>query len=110
MIYLASPYSHENPLVMERRFEEAQAYCAARMSLGEIVFSPIVYGHQFAAIYDRPTDAKFWEDFNHSILIACIECRVLKLDGWDKSVGVEAELAYATSHGIRVTYAEWRWA
>lgn len=110
MIYVASPYSHENSLVRTARFEAVRSYCAARMSLGEIVFSPIVYGHQFAAIYDHPTDAKFWEDFNHSILIACTECRVLKLDGWDKSVGVEIEIAYAGSHGIRVTYAEWRQA
>jgi Domain of unknown function (DUF1937) len=45
MIYLASPYSHPDPVVREARFDAA---CRATVDLirtGQPVFAPVVMGH-----------------------------------------------------------------
>jgi Domain of unknown function (DUF1937). len=50
MIYLASPYSHPDPLVREARFDAACRAMADLVHAGQIVFSPIVHGHPLGAL------------------------------------------------------------
>lgn len=104
MIYLATPYSHPNEEVRALRFLQAYHYCCKAMQKGEVIFSPIVYGHRFADLGDAQTDHVWWQDFNESILIAVRELRVLKLEGWDQSLGIQHELDFADRNGIEVTY------
>ena len=56
MIYLASPYSHPDPAVMEQRFETACRVAGWLMARGEIVFCPIAMSHSVAVRYDLPRD------------------------------------------------------
>jgi hypothetical protein len=102
MIYVASPYSHDSDVIMEQRFLEAEKFVARALFLGLHVYSPIVHCHQLACKYDMPKNAKFWENYNHDLLERSDAVVVLRLDGWDESKGVGAEMAHARDKGIKV--------
>ena len=59
MIYLASPYSHPDPLVRHARFEAACQATAGLLRAGRPVFAPIVQGHELVR-YGVPGDWSFW--------------------------------------------------
>ena len=63
MIYLASPYSHPDPAVRERRFRAACSAAAFLLQAGHAVFSPIAHGHVLAE-HGLPTDWSFWQRFD----------------------------------------------
>jgi hypothetical protein len=107
MIYLASPYSHKELPVREFRYRQALLYCKTQLQQGTSVFSPIVYGHQFATYFDFPYDAKSWESFNVKMLSAADEVEVFMLDGWANSVGIRAELELAQKLNKPITYVRW---
>lgn len=98
MIYLASPYTHPDPAVMQRRFEDARAATAALLSRGEIVYSPIVHGHAIAIAHDLPKDWGFWQRHCFAMLERADNLYVLMLDGWEQSRGVRAELDWWKAH------------
>ena len=94
MIYLASPYSDDNPAVMEERAQETTEFVARMTALGHLIYSPITYYHTIAQVMSLPTDAEFWWGFNRDMLNRCHEMYVLEIDGWSASVGVDKEIEY----------------
>jgi hypothetical protein len=105
MIYLASPYSHSNPLVSEARFDAA---CLATVSLvktGRPVFAPIVMGHPLVR-FGLPSAWSFWQALAQVYLQRCDELVVLQIDGWQESKGVQAEIALASTMGKRIEYLQ----
>ena len=107
MIYLASPYSHEDKKVRELRYNQVMQYAAKLMMEGHAVYSPIVHNHPMAEIYSMPTDWKFWYRQDSDMLKRADKVLVLKLQGWMTSIGVRAETALAASLGIELEYAEY---
>lgn len=99
MTYLASPYSHPDPAVRLRRYEEAAQACA-KLCKSLHVFSPIVHWHQIAQDHVLPTDAARWWDYNRSMLRRCDSLIILKLPGWEKSQGVILERNLAAQLGL----------
>jgi hypothetical protein len=104
MIYLASPYSHPDPAVREQRYAAALLFTAQQLSEGIAIFSPIVYGHQLSIVHSFPTDAKSWASFNDDMLDICDRLWVLKLDGWEQSVGVAEEIRQAKALDLPISY------
>lgn len=102
MIYVASPYSHPNPDIRSGRYNRVLEYCGARMMLGEILFSPIVYGHPFAKAGFAEIDHAAWIAFNNHMLINSTELRVLRFCGWRESFGVRAEIDFAKQNNIPI--------
>lgn len=107
MIYLASPYSHPDPAVRQERYEQTMAAQAFLLREGRYVYSPIVASHPMALAHDLPTDAGWWKKYNHGMMNVCSEVFVLRLDGWDTSVGVLDEIAFALHYGIPITHCTW---
>lgn len=105
MIYLASPYSHPDPLVREARFDAACRATADMIRAGRPVFSPIVHGHPLVR-FGLPTDWAFWQRFDTEHLRRCDEVLVLRIDGWEESEGVRAEIELAAALGKRASYKE----
>lgn len=103
MIYLASPYSHPDPAVREERYRAACQAAAALLLAGQPVCSPIVHSHPLVA-YGVPTGWVFWSRFDRALLARCDEVLVLMLDGWQESVGVQAEIRIARELGKPVRY------
>lgn len=106
IIYIASPYSHTDPAVVQSNFETVSKYCAQCVKNGEVLISPITYGHTLLTFEEMPSSWEFWTNFCLSILVKCDRIRVVKMDGWDKSAGVEGELSCARDHGIPIEYVE----
>lgn len=103
LCYLASPYSHPDPMVRQQR---ADATCRAAAELirqGKVVFSPIAHSDTLCR-YGLPLDWGFWQHIDRRFLEACDEVAVLLLAGWQDSVGVKEELAIARELGKPVTF------
>ncbi|HUT91256.1 MAG TPA: DUF1937 family protein [Thermoguttaceae bacterium] len=103
MIYLCSPYTHPDPAVVEQRFEAACRAAAALIRQGKTVFSPVAHSHSICR-FGLPGDWGFWERHDLEHLAVCDEVVVLKLDGWQQSRGVQAEVAQARAMGKPVTF------
>jgi hypothetical protein len=102
--YVAAPYSHPDPAVRELRFRQINAYCAAQMAAGVILYSPISHCHPIALAHALPTDWAFWERFDRAMIGCCQRLTVLTLDGWRESTGVQAEIKIALEMGIPVEH------
>jgi hypothetical protein len=107
--YLAAPYSHEDPDVVERR-ECSTAAAAAKLMLdGHVVFSPISHSHRLADYLpsEKRFDHEFWMVQDLRILESCGLLVVLCLDGWHVSNGVAREIDHARMLGIPIVYMDW---
>ena len=105
-IYLASPYTHQDPKVEHARFLHAETATARLLRHRQWVYSPIVHCHELARRHELPTHYEFWATYNRAMLQHASELRILKLPGWDQSKGVSYETQLARSIGIPVTYEE----
>ena len=103
MLYLASPYSHPDPAVREQRFKAVCCMAARLMLDNKFVYAPIVHCHPLAPYY-VPTDWAFWEHHARWHIERCNEVLVYALDGWDESVGVQAEIKIALALHKPVRY------
>ena len=96
--YLAAPYSHPDPAVVEERIQ-ITSKVAARITTGYdgdiTVFAPTVYTSQLAKSGANPPDG--WYTFTLRFLTFCDELVVLKLDGWEDSTGIQLEIATANA-------------
>ena len=104
-IYLASPFSHPDPIVREQRFEAACRAAAELTRQGRPTFSPIAHGYNLCR-YGLPLDWQFWQQHDLAFLSLCSEVIVLKLDGWAQSIGVQAEIAAAKALGKPVSFLD----
>jgi hypothetical protein len=109
-IYLGQPYSHPDQAVREQRYQAALAETARLMQDGITVYSPIIHGHAISAAHDLPQDWEFWRVHCIPMLAAASQLRVLKLDGWAISKGLEHEIKYASGRGIPVFFCNPRFA
>lgn len=105
MIYIASPYSHEDPAVREHRFREACRMTAALVHAGHVVFSPIVHSVPLAD-YGLPNTWAFWRHQDQVYLERCDTLVVLMLPGWQESVGVAGEIQIARELGKPTIYLD----
>ncbi len=106
MIYVASPYTHADPEVREKRFTAAFNYTHYLMQTGRTCFSPIVYGHQFHTLKGVPQNFEFWQDLNNTVLILASEVHVLKLPDWELSRGIKQEIHLADQWNIPVRFID----
>ena len=105
MLYVAAPYSHEDPAVREARFDAVCRLTAELIRQGKPAFSPVAYSHPLCR-YGLPLSWDFWQKHDLRFLEMCSEVVVLKLPGWTQSVGVQAEIAAARAMGKPVTFLE----
>jgi len=101
--YLACPYSHASKQVREDRFAAVNLAAGHLMRRGRFVFSPISHTHPIAMACELPFGFDYWEAYDKAILDHCCDVVVLTLDGWEDSVGVQAEIAYAKELGLPTT-------
>ena len=108
VIYLASPYSHLDPQVLQIRCEAAQKASARLMREGNTVISPIAHSHGVADFLpdNLRLDGEFWMEQDLPLLARCDEMAVLCLDGWEKSNGVRREIEFASKRGIPIRFLE----
>ena len=106
LVYVASPYTHTDPKVVQSRYEQVSRLTARLVADGEAPVSPITYGHHLLDFYDMPTDWGFWMDFCIALLSKCDRVVVAMIPGWEESKGVQAELRYAQDHYIPIEHVD----
>lgn len=102
--YLASPYSHPDPAVVQWRYEQAVLAAGRLMRRGAVVFSPIAHSHVIAAAVSLPTTWEYWREIDTVFVRAAARLTVLQLDGWLNSRGVQDEIGIAVRYGVPVDY------
>jgi len=102
--YLASPYNDPDPVVMEERRIAACRTAGQFIANGVSVFSPIA--HNVAILRESNTKLGWdhWQAFDPAMLRVCGRMLVLRLPGWDQSLGVQAEIKAAREFGIAVEF------
>lgn len=106
LIYLASPYTHEDPWVMGKRAEAATKAFARLLCDGLCAYSPIASCHAAAVEHGLDTGWAFWKAYDQRLIDACDSVMVLTLPGWRESVGVAAEIEYARAKGKPVAFLD----
>ena len=108
LIFISSPYSHTDPNVMHENFEKVSKFAASLIAQGSVAFTPIAYGHTLAGFNkNMPVDWEYWKNFCLTFLQHTDLLIVYKMDGWDKSRGVEEEIRFAQENNIPVIYQEY---
>lgn len=105
MIYLATPYSHNDPSVRKHRFDTAVAACAILAKASVVVYSPIVHWHPVEIAHGLEFAHAFWK-FNDCAMMDLASCGLfMKFDGWSTSAGMKHEEAYMHGKGKSAYWA-----
>jgi hypothetical protein len=105
VVYVACPYSHEDPIVREIRFLEAvRAVAYIIRTLHITALGAIIQGHELSTRYKMPYDWAFWEGYDTDIIKNCSEVWVICIPGFTNSPGVNAEVKIAEKLGKTVRY------
>lgn len=100
MIYLAQPYSHPDPKMMDIRAKLGMRACAFLFNQGKDVYAPIVHWHEVAKKHKLATDAATWQQHNFHMLDLAKSIYFLTCQGWTESVGLRGEFEFANQHNI----------
>ena len=104
IIYLAAPYTHDDPTVTRKRVQAATRHAISDIIDGEIVFSPVSYTETIQDMGFRPNPENDWYAFDIAFMNRCQELRVLQLPGWRESHGVTLEINTAEELNIPIRY------
>lgn len=106
-IYLASPYSHPNADIKQRRYEAICKVAAKLMEQGEQVFCPIAHSHPIEVIgMNQVRNGDFWLKQDFAILKHAEMLVVCMMPGWGESHGIKAEVQFANDNKIPVAYID----
>lgn len=101
-VYLAHPFTDKNGAIVHYRYQIAMNAVAHFMERGEVVFSPIVHSFECAKKYQLPTEYRFWEHQNETMLKNASLLRILDLPGLEQSKGTAFEIMVANKYGIPI--------
>jgi len=102
LIYLASPFTHENTNVEHHRFIQAEVITALILKNNFNVFSPIVHCYEIAKKFKLPSDFTFWAIYDEAMLKRCTHVVILDIEGWEISKGVANEKRLAEKYNIPI--------
>lgn len=91
LAYLASPYTHDDPAVMEFRYQCVCDMTARLMRKGWHIYSPIAHCHG-PAQHGLPKDFEYWQHYCKLMLDKCDIMIVYAINGWAQSRGVREEM------------------
>ncbi len=106
LIYVACAFGQVDPEIRQQRIESVSRFCAEKMRQGVVVFCPLIHNYHILK-YGLPIGWSYWEKFNKELLKRCDRLYVLKLEDWEKSIGIQAEVAIARSFNIPIEYHEY---
>lgn len=106
IVYIACPYSHNDQSVVEYRVKQFALFAASIENSGKEHAVSAMFNHLINLYGSLPTNWEYWKSYSLSLLDKSEKVYVLKLDGWDKSIGVAGELEYATTTGKSIVYID----
>jgi hypothetical protein len=106
LIYLATPYSHNEMEIREWRYREINKFAAYLIRLGVHVYSPISHLHEITKVGEFPMDFDFWEENCHLFCSLCVGMIIYTQPGWEKSIGVHAEVDFMNERNKPIALME----
>lgn len=103
--YLACPYMDPDVNVRKKRLATVTQVAHDLIKQGLLVYSPLTHNIPIDQLGIHG-DWHTWRTFDLEMLGRCDRLIVLKLDGWDRSSGVTAEIAHAESLGLPIESIE----
>ena len=103
---LASPYSDPDGFVRAYRVAQAAKAAAKLTTEGHIAYSPVVHGHALCEVSNLDPLSPIWYAHAEAMLRMCDRVTVLRLEGWQTSVGVQHEIKLAKQLGLPVDYLD----
>jgi len=104
--YLAIPYSDNNRWIMEFRAAVSDYIFAELSNEGRIIYAPISACHNISAKYGLPKTFEYWEKTCLTFVSLAYKLIVVKLPGWESSIGVTAEIKLANKLGLEIEYLD----
>lgn len=101
MAYIAAPYSHPDPSIIEARMEEFADFMSLLMSLEIHAISPLM-NHPYLGRRRTPGTYDYWEPYSRNLLRRCDALIVIDMDGTWESKGVLDEIKMAIEYGLPV--------
>jgi hypothetical protein len=96
LIYLASPHSDPDYMVMQHRYEKARDAVAILQRNNIMVFSPICHSHPPQMVNkDVVIHFESYRKFDEKLISVSDELWILMIDGWNKSFGIMNEVRLA---------------
>ena len=97
MLYIATPYSHSDPVVMQQRYKKSCIATAKLMAAGIVVFNPLANTVPVVELGGLDLSHEQFMQLDIPILQRSDEILVVALDGWTESKGVKQEMFEAFS-------------
>lgn len=94
LVYLAAPYSHPDPDVIQQRMRLLCEADALLIESGVYTVTPLSK-HFILGYRSLPGDWAYWGDYCRSLLPRCDAMVLITMPGWDSSEGVCGELELA---------------
>lgn len=105
LIYLASPYTHEDSYVREIRFLQSSRATAWIINTHRLnVFGAITHTQALVTRYQMPVQWEFWAEYDTAFISHAKEVWVLCIPGYTNSTGVTTERKLATAMGKKIRY------
>ena len=108
VVYVSCPYSHPDPEVRASRVDAATRLAAKLFLEGHIVFSPLTMTHPMTRWLPEWFAGNFeiWMRLDFYFLAQCDTLVVLRMPGWEESVGVAAEIRQAAEAGKTIVFVD----
>ena len=113
MKYIASVYSLEakteepqDVAIRWARYYYTLERVAVMLKEGVMAYSPIVHSHVMAESFNMPKEYSHYQKLDRHFIDLSDGIFVLKMPGWERSEGIQDEIAYATETGKPITYLD----
>ena len=106
--YVATPYD-KYAEGREKAWIHACAVAGLLMERGHTVYCPIAHGHAIKKHTSAklPQTHEFWLAQDKAFTDAAVGLFVVKMPGWEESMGVQWEIKEFTKAGKPIIYLEW---
>lgn len=105
VIFLAMPYQHSDPKVVEKRIEILHDVIAFLMKSNKIAIAPCL-NHSVVKRAKIQIDPQYWAAYSAAHIPICSRMFVLTMEGWDQSSGIEGEIQLAKKFKIPVEFVD----
>ena len=104
--FLSVPYTHTDPKIEGQRLLLAQFISSKLSRDNRLVYSPVVHFATVSNKFGMPTTWAYWERLCIATIMNCNTLVCVKMDGWDISTGVQAELKVADDNGKSIHFLD----
>jgi hypothetical protein len=106
LIYLASPYTHPNKNIEDRRAKAITIIAGKLICNGHHIFCPVAHCHKMNRYCNLGGKFEYWREFDEKMISVCNELWIATLQDWDKSVGIKAEVEMTTARSMPLRYVD----